>query len=133
MDKHLTDVSKTMERLSIGSHHHSKYPNEEYKQFTLEDARVLQKQIDEKIEALLVSSDIDDEKEAEDCEPSSSSLFLGCDSVEKQGFFDKMAQDQIDAGRYLLSKLNKRYHNNQSFSCYCMGLRGQEYRFSLSE
>ena len=24
-----------------------------------------------------------------------------------------MSQDQIDAGRYLLSKLNKRYHNNQ--------------------
>jgi len=33
--------------------------------------------------------------------------------LEKQGFFDNMSQDQIDAGRYLLSKLNKRYHNNQ--------------------
>ena len=26
-----------------------------------------------------------------------------------------MSQDQIDAGRYLLSKLNKRNHNNQLF------------------
>ena len=33
--------------------------------------------------------------------------------MEKQGFFDNMSQDQVDAGRYLLSKLNKRYHNNQ--------------------
>ena len=29
------------------------------------------------------------------------------------GFFDNMSDDQIIAGRYLLSKLNKQYQNNQ--------------------
>ena len=78
----------------------------------MDDARTLEKEIDEKIEALSDSSDIEDEKEPEDSEDGNRSPVLGCDSVEKQGFFDNMSQDQVDAGKYLLSKLNKR------FSCF---------------
>ena len=113
MDKHLADVFKSIERLAPANDNLSDQTLDDYKEFTLEDARTLEKKIDEQIEALSYSSDIDDEKEPEDIEDGNSSPVLGCDSLEKQGFFDNMSQDQVDAGRYLLSKLNKRYHNNQ--------------------
>ena len=112
MDKHLADVSKSIERLSRGSCDHSDHLQDDYKEFSLEDARTLEKEIDEKVEALSNSGDIEDEKEPEDGEYGNSSPFLRCDS-EGKGFFDDMSNDQIDAGRYLLSKLNKQYHNNQ--------------------
>ena len=79
----------------------------------MEDARTLEKKIDEQIEALSNSIDIKDEKEPEDSEDGNSSPVLGCDSGEKQGFFDIMSQDQVDAVRYLLSRLKKRYNHNQ--------------------
>ena len=113
MDKHLADVFKSIERLAPANDNLSDQTLDGYKEFTVEDAHKLEKQIDEQIEALSDSIGIDDEKEPEDSEQGNSSTVLGCDSLEKQGFFDNMSQDQIDAGRYLLSKLNKRYHNNQ--------------------
>ena len=42
-----------------------------------------------------------------------SSLPFLRDDGEGKGFYDDMSDDQIDAGRYLLGKINKRYHNNQ--------------------
>ena len=113
MDKHLADVFKSIERLAPISDEQSDQSIDDYKQFTLEDARTLEKNIDEQIEALSHSSVIDDEKEPEDIEDGNSSPVLGCDSVEKQGSFYNVSQDQVDAGRYLLSKLNKRYNHNQ--------------------
>ena len=49
----------------------------------MEDAHKLEKQIDEQIEALSDSIDIEDEKEPEDKEQGNSSTVLGCDSLEK--------------------------------------------------
>ena len=112
MDKHLADVFKSIERLAPANDNLSDQSLDDYKEFTMEDALKLEKQIDEQIEALSDSIGIEDEKEPEDNEQGNSSTVLGYDSLEKQGFFDNMSQDQIDAGRYLLSKLNKRYHNN---------------------
>ena len=112
MDKYLADVSKSIKRLSRGSCDHSDHLQDDCKEFSLEDARMLEKEIDEKIEAQSDSGDVDDEKEPEDGEYGNSSPFLRCDSKGK-GFFDDMSDDQIDAGRYLLRKLNKQYHNNQ--------------------
>ena len=57
----------------------------------MEDARTLEKKIDEQIEALPDSSDNDDEKEPEDSEDGNTSPVLLCDSVEKQGFFENMS------------------------------------------
>ena len=112
MDKHLRDVSKSLERLVHTYNDSRNEVKNEYKDFTLGDARKLQDEIERKIEALSDSIDSDDEKEAEDGEAVDSSEFLRCNSVEKQGFFDKMSEDQAKAGRYLLSKLNKHCDNN---------------------
>ena len=98
MDKHLADVSKSIERLAPTSDEQS-YPSiDDYKQFTLEDARTLEKNIDEQIEALSHSSDIDDEKEPEDIEDGNSSPVLGCDSVEKQGFLTVCPKTELMLG-----------------------------------
>ena len=98
--------------MSRGSSSLSDHLHDDCKEYTREDARMLEKEIDEKVEALLNSGDVEDEKEPEDGEYGSGSPFLRCDS-EGNGFFDDMSDDQIDAGRYLLSKINKQNNNNQ--------------------
>ena len=112
MDKHLADVSKSIERLAHCAHFQSDHSNDDYKDFSLEDAHNLEKEIEEKIEALSDSNDMDDEKEPDDCDLGSSSPFLRTNS-KGEGFFDDMFDDQIDAGRYFLRMVNKQYHNNQ--------------------
>ena len=113
MDKHLADVFKSIERLAPANDNLSDQTLDDYKEFTVEDAFNLEKKIDEQIQALSDSISIDDEREPEDSEQGNSSTVLGCDIADKQGFFNNMSQDQIDAGRYLLNKLDKRYQNNQ--------------------
>ena len=78
MDKHLADVSKSIERLAHCYHDQSDRSIDDYKEFTLEYARTLEKEIDEKVEALSVSSKNEDE-----IEPEYGEYGLGCDSVEK--------------------------------------------------
>ena len=112
MDKQFADVSKSIERLAHCAHFQIDHSNDDYKDFSLEDAHNLEKEIEEKIEALSDSNDMDDEKEPDDCELSSSSPFLRTNS-KGEGFFDDMFDDQIDAGRYFLRMVNKQYHNNQ--------------------
>ena len=86
MDKHLADVSKSIERLAHCAHYQSDHSNDDYKDFSLEDAHNLEKEIEEKIEALSDSNDMDDEKEPDDCDLGSSSPFLRTNS-KGEGFF----------------------------------------------
>ena len=113
MDKHLDDVFKTIERLrDDGDQNSFIEAKDDYKKFTLEDARQLQKDIQKKIQDLADSKHSDDE-EAEDDEAVHDMQYLGSIRVNEEGFYKDMSDDQKDAGRYLLSKISKRSDNDQ--------------------
>ena len=113
MDKHLDDVYKSLERLRDDEDQSSFFEaKDDYKEFTLEDARQLQKDVDKKIKDLADSKHSDDE-EAEDDEAVHDMQYLGSIRVNEEGFYKDMSDDQKDAGRYLLSKLSKQSDNDQ--------------------
>merc|ERR1711951_305013 len=87
MDKHLDDVYKTIERLRDDEDQNSFIePKDDYKEYTLEDARQLQKDIEKKIQDLADSNHSDDE-EAEDDEAVHDMQYLGSIRVNEEGFF----------------------------------------------
>ena len=106
MDKHLNDVFNSLERLRDDDQKDFIESKDDYKEFTLEDARELKKDVHKKIQDLADSKYSDDE-EAEDDEAVYNMRNLGCLMVDQKAFYNKMSDDQNDAGRYLLSKLSK--------------------------
>ena len=112
MDKHLNDVFNSLERLRDDDQKGFIESKDEYKKFTLEDARQLKNDVDKKIQDLADSKDSDDE-EAEDDEAVYNMRYLGCIRVNEEAFYKDMSDDQKDAGRYLLSKLSKLTDSSQ--------------------
>ena len=106
MDKHLNDVFNSLERLRDDDQKGFIESKDDYKHFTLEDARELKKDVDKKIQDLADSKD-SDEEEAEDDEAVHDMQYLGCIKVNEEAFYKDMSDDQKDAGRYLLTKLSK--------------------------
>ena len=112
MDKHLNDVFNSLERLRDDDQKGFIESKDDYKEFTLEDARELKKDIDKKIQDLADSKYSDDE-EAEDDEAVYNMRSLGCLRVDQKAFYKDMSDDQKDAGRYFLSKLSKLTDSSQ--------------------
>ncbi|MEL7307595.1 MAG: AAA family ATPase, partial [Pseudomonadota bacterium] len=112
MEKHLDDVFNSLERLRDEDQKGFSESKDEYKKFTLEDARQLKNDVDKKIQDLADSKDSDDE-EAEDDEAVYNMKYLGCIRVNEEAFYEDMSDDQKDAGRYLLTKLSKLTDHSQ--------------------
>ena len=87
----IADVNKSIECLEDLTYNSHNDVKDEYKQFTLEDARQLENDVDKKTQALSESNGFDDEKEAEDSGVNASQLLAG-NRVEKEGFFSIICQ-----------------------------------------